>query len=115
MIEILDPRSGETIYDPACGTGGMLLGSVQHVEETGNNIKLLWGKLFGQEKNLTTSSIARINLFLHVIEDLKFLNPTGNLTYIFILSFLGSYIGLSEAVAGYFIPAICISQLPELI
>ena len=71
MIEILDPRSGETIYDPACGTGGMLLGAVQHVKETGNNINLLWGKLYGQEKNLTTSSIARINLFLHGIEDFK--------------------------------------------
>lgn len=71
MIEILDPRSGETIYDPACGTGGMLLGSVQHVKETGNNVKMLWGKLYGQEKNLTTSSIARINLILHGIEDFQ--------------------------------------------
>ena len=71
MIEILDPRSGETIYDPACGTGGMLLGAVQHVRESGNNVKLLWGKLYGQEKNLTTSSIARINLFLHGIEDFQ--------------------------------------------
>ena len=71
MIEILDPRSGESIYDPACGTGGMLLGAVQHVRETGNNVRMLWGKLYGQEKNLTTSSIARINLFLHGIEDFQ--------------------------------------------
>ncbi len=69
MIHILNPKSGETIYDPACGTGGMLLGTVQHVKQTGNNVNLLWGKLYGQEKNLTTSSIARINLFLHGIED----------------------------------------------
>ena len=69
MIEILNPRSGDTIYDPACGTGGMLLGAVKHVKETGNNVNLLWGKLYGQEKNLTTSIIARINLFLHGIED----------------------------------------------
>ena len=33
MIEILDPREGETIYDPACGTGGMLLEAVQHVKD----------------------------------------------------------------------------------
>ena len=71
MIQILDPKSGETIYDPACGTGGMLLGAVQHVQETGNNVRMLWGKLYGQEKNLTTSSIARINLFLHGIEDFQ--------------------------------------------
>jgi len=34
-------------------------------------VKRLWGKLYGQEKNLTTSSIARMNLFLHGIEDFQ--------------------------------------------
>lgn len=71
MIDILDPLENETIYDPACGTGGMLLGAVQHVRDRGRDLKLLYGKLFGQEKNLTTSAIARINLFLHGIEDFK--------------------------------------------
>jgi type I restriction enzyme M protein len=71
MIDIIDPVEGETIYDPACGTGGMLLAAVQHVRETHGDVKLLWGRLFGQEKNLTTSSIARMNLFLHGIEDFK--------------------------------------------
>jgi len=69
MIEILDPKEGETIYDPACGTGGMLLESIHHVRESGGNIKTLWGKLFGQEKNLTTEAIARMNLFMHGVED----------------------------------------------
>ncbi len=69
MINILDPQPGETIYDPACGTGGMLLEAVHHVGEQGGNVRTLWGKLYGQEKNLTTSAIARINLFLHGIED----------------------------------------------
>ena len=67
MIDILDPTERETIYDPACGTGGMLLAAVQHVRETRGDVKLLWGKLYGQERNLTTSSIARMNLFLHGI------------------------------------------------
>ena len=49
----------------------MLLGAVQHVQEAGGDVKLLWGRLFGQERNLTTSSIARINLFLHGIEDFQ--------------------------------------------
>jgi type I restriction enzyme M protein len=71
MVEILDPKAGETIYDPACGTAGMLLGAIQHVKEAGGNVKTLWGKLYGQEKNLTTSGIARINLFLHGIEDFQ--------------------------------------------
>jgi type I restriction enzyme M protein len=71
MIDMLDPIAGETIYDPACGTGGMLLAAVQHVREMHGEVKLLWGRLFGQERNLTTSSIARMNLFLHGIEDFK--------------------------------------------
>lgn len=71
MIRMLDPQEGETIYDPACGTGGMLLESVHHVRASGGNAKTLWGKLYGQEKNLTTSGIARINLFLHGIEDFQ--------------------------------------------
>jgi len=71
MINILDPQEGETIYDPACGTGGMLLEAVHHVRESGGNVKTLWGKLYGQEKNLTTSAIARINLFLHGVEDFQ--------------------------------------------
>ncbi len=71
MVNILDPKEGETIYDPACGTGGMLLEAVNHVRESGGNVRTLLGKLYGQERNLTTSGIARINLFLHGIEDFQ--------------------------------------------
>ncbi len=71
MIDMLSPEETDTIYDPACGTGGMLLAAVQHVREKHGDVKRLWGKLFGQEKNLTTSSIARMNLFLHGIEDFQ--------------------------------------------
>lgn len=69
MVDILDPKEGETIYDPACGTGGMLLATIDHVRDHQGNIRRLWGNLYGQEKNLTTSSIARMNLLLHGIED----------------------------------------------
>lgn len=71
MVDMLDPREGDTIYDPACGTGGMLLAALQHVHEKHGDTKLLWGKLYGQEKNLTTSAIARMNLFLHGVEDFQ--------------------------------------------
>lgn len=71
MVGMLDPKEGESIYDPACGTGGMLLAAVQHVKEQHGDVKRLWGRLFGQERNLTTSAIARINLFLHGIEDFR--------------------------------------------
>ena len=39
MIDILDPKEAETIYDPACGTGGMLLAAVQHVNEQHGDVK----------------------------------------------------------------------------
>lgn len=69
MVDILDPQEGETIYDPACGTGGMLLAAVAHVRERGGDPRTFFGKLHGQEKNLTTAAVARMNLFLHGIED----------------------------------------------
>lgn len=71
MVNILDPKEGESIYDPACGTGGMLLEAVHHVRENHGDDRTLWGKLFGQEKNLTTSAIARMNLFLHGASDFQ--------------------------------------------
>ena len=69
MVNILDPHEGESVYDPACGTGGMLIEVVHHVREAGGDPRSLYGKLYGQEKNLTTSGIARMNLILHGIED----------------------------------------------
>jgi type I restriction enzyme M protein len=71
MVNMLDPQAGESIYDPACGTGGMLLESIHHVREQHGDTRTLWGKLFGQEKNLTTSAIARMNLFLHGAADFR--------------------------------------------
>jgi type I restriction enzyme M protein len=69
MVDLLDPQEGETVYDPACGTGGMLLGAVAHVRQRGGDPRTFFGKLYGQEKNLTTASVARMNLLLHGIED----------------------------------------------
>lgn len=69
LVRILAPQAGESIYDPACGTGGMLLEALHHVKEHGGDENLMLGNLYGQEKNLTTSSIARMNLFLHGAED----------------------------------------------
>jgi len=66
---ILDPHEGESVYDPACGTGGMLLECVDHLKENKEDYRTL--KLYGQEKNMTSSSIARMNMFLHGIEDFQ--------------------------------------------
>ena len=69
MVEILDPQEGDSVYDPTCGTAGMLLAVIAHVQEKGGDPRTLFGKLFGQEKNVTTASVARMNLLLHGIED----------------------------------------------
>ena len=71
MVELLDPKEGESIYDPACGTGGMLLATIEHVTRNGGDPRTFFGKIYGQEKNLTTASIARMNLVLHGIEDFQ--------------------------------------------
>jgi type I restriction enzyme M protein len=71
LVNMLDPHEGESVYDPACGTGGMLIEVIEHVKDAGGRPELLFGKLYGQEKVLATSAIARMNLLLHGIEDFK--------------------------------------------
>jgi type I restriction enzyme M protein len=66
---IIDAHEGESIYDPACGTGGMLIECIDHLKDNHEDYRTL--KLFGQEKNLTSSSIARMNMFLHGVEDFQ--------------------------------------------
>lgn len=70
MTLITDPKPGESIYDPTCGSGGMLLVSALQVKEKFPK-KYMSLKLFGQEINLLTSAIARMNLYLHGIEDFR--------------------------------------------
>jgi type I restriction enzyme M protein len=67
MSQMLQPQPGESVYDPTCGTGGMLISCVADLRSRGEEFRTL--KLYGQERNLMTSAIARMNLFLHGIED----------------------------------------------
>ena len=69
MTQLLAPRAGESIHDPACGTGGMLISALAEVRRAGGEYRSL--KLYGQERNLITPSIARMNLFLHGVEDFE--------------------------------------------
>ena len=69
MTMITDPQPGESIYDPTCGSGGILLNSVLHLKDQGKEYRTL--KLFGQELNLITSSIARINMFMHNVDEFQ--------------------------------------------
>ena len=69
MTEMLEPQPGESIYDPTCGSGGMLLSAIAHLRRQGQEWRNV--RLYGQERNLMTSSIARMNCFLHGIEDFQ--------------------------------------------
>lgn len=67
MAEILDPRPDESIYDPTCGSGGMLIKCLTHLKDKGEEWQGV--HVFGQEINGLTSAIARMNLYLNGIED----------------------------------------------
>lgn len=67
MTLMLQPQPGESVYDPTCGTGGMLISTAAEVKRQGKEWRNL--KLYGQELNHGTSAIARMNLFLHGIAD----------------------------------------------
>lgn len=67
LVRLLDPRPGDDVADPACGSGGMLVETVAAVREAGGDPDTL--NLYGQEINLTTSAIAKMNLYLHGLED----------------------------------------------
>ncbi len=67
MTQLLEIEPGDSVYDPTCGSGGMLLSAAEELRNQGKEHRTL--RLYGQERNLTTSAIARMNLFLHGIED----------------------------------------------
>ena len=69
MTLMLEPQPGESIYDPTCGSGGMLLSAAMQLKREGKEYRNV--KLYGQERNLMTSAIARMNMFLHSIEDFR--------------------------------------------
>ena len=57
IVRTLDPQPGESIYDPAAGSGGMLVETINSVRAHGGDTRTL--RLYGQEVNLTTAAIAK--------------------------------------------------------
>jgi len=68
IIEMLDPKEGESVYDPAAGSGGMLILSYQHLDK--KDAEKLF--LFGQEANYRTLALAKMNLYIHDIRNAQF-------------------------------------------
>lgn len=67
MVELLDPQQGESVYDPAAGSSGMLIAAYKHVEEKHSKAKADSLFLYGQEQNPKTLSLAKMNLLIHDI------------------------------------------------
>ena len=72
MAEILQLKPHESIYDPTCGSGGMLIKSLTYLKDKGEEWRDV--KVYGQEINAGTSAIARMNLYLHGINDFSIVN-----------------------------------------
>ena len=72
MTEMLKPQPGESIYDPTCGSAGMLISAVAYLKEQGKEWRNL--SIYGQEIVTLTSAIARMNLLLHGVQDFQIVN-----------------------------------------
>lgn len=67
IVQLLKPKEGMRICDPTCGSGGMLIECAHYIERKKGNPKNI--SLFGQEKNLGTWSICKMNMLLHGLAD----------------------------------------------
>jgi type I restriction enzyme M protein len=72
-LDSQEPKTGakkrlESVMDFACGSGSLLLNVRKKVAQAGGTI----GKIFGQEKNITTYNLARMNMLLHGLKDTEF-------------------------------------------
>lgn len=65
LVRLIKPKSGMRIYDPTCGSGGMLIQSRQYLIENNDDPRNI--SLYGQEDNLGTWAICKINMFLHSV------------------------------------------------
>ncbi len=72
MTEMLKPESGESIYDPTCGSAGMLISAIAYLKDQGKEWRNV--SVYGQEINALTSAIGKMNLFLHGVKDFTIVN-----------------------------------------
>lgn len=74
MAEMLNPQPRESIYDPTCGSGGILISCIDHIKGKGQEWRNV--KVYGQEIIPPTASICRMNMFLHGVKE--FIIRTGD-------------------------------------
>ena len=69
IVECVDPEPGHRVYDPCCGSGGMLIYSADHIRSKGGSVDDI--SLHGQERNLNTWAIGQMNMLLHELQDAR--------------------------------------------
>ena len=69
LVQLVKPKSGMTIYDPTCGTGGILIESKNYLKNKGEEFRNIF--LYGQEMNKTSWSICNINILLNGLKTFK--------------------------------------------
>ena len=72
MTELLQPKTGESVYDPTCGSAGMLISCIAYLKDKGAEWRNV--SAYGQEINSLTASIGKMNLFLHGVKDFNIVN-----------------------------------------
>ena len=78
MVDILQPRPGETVYDPACGSGGMLIAVDRYLKQHYSDEEREKTELYGQEVNPVTAALARMNLLIHGIDKSRVFIEVGD-------------------------------------
>ena len=78
MVRLVNPRPGHRVYDPACGSGGMLIYARKHVEEHGGDVQNL--SLYGNDAGGSAWVMGKMNMILHGIEKKAFLENSDVLT-----------------------------------
>ena len=67
LVRILGPQPTDSVYDPACGSAGMLIEAATEVVQSGGKVGRM--RFYGQEVNQTSAAIGRMNLLIHEVED----------------------------------------------
>jgi type I restriction enzyme M protein len=67
LVRILGPQPADSVYDPTCGSAGMLIEAATEVKQSGGSVQQM--RFYGQEVNQTSAAIGRMNLFIHEVED----------------------------------------------
>lgn len=67
MVRILGPKATDSVYDPTCGSAGMLIEAATEVVQSGGKVNQM--RFYGQEVNQTSAAIGRMNLLIHEVED----------------------------------------------